>query len=111
MLLIAAGSAHACVNIEGVTQEGTYEMVSGQSHVDLLRSRMQSEPASKLATLFGGPEDHYELELKLVTRPEEQEVDAVRDILDQQSRAHIYPLSFMGIFSLNWRAVMRSRTR
>ncbi len=81
ILLVAAGTAHACVNIEGVTQEGTYEMVSGQSPVDLLRSRMKSKPASKLATLFGGPEDHYELELKLVTRPEEQEVDAVRDIL------------------------------
>lgn len=81
ILLIAAGTAHACVNIEGVTKEGHYEMALGQSHVDLLRSRMKSEPASKLATLLGGPKDHYELELRLVTRPEEREVDAVRDIL------------------------------
>ncbi len=64
ILLIAAGTAHACINIEGVTKEGNYQMVAGQSPVDLLRSHMQSKPASKL-----------------VTRPEAQEVDAVRDIL------------------------------
>lgn len=92
LLLLVASTADACTNITGVTLDGDYRMASGESHVDLLRARMLAKPSSKLTTLEGGKQDHYELEIDFVANPEAAELDAVRDILTGNYAAAIEKL-------------------
>ena len=55
--LLISQTTFACINIEGVTLEGTYKRVGGGFHVDYLRARMAADPSSKLMALNGGPKE------------------------------------------------------
>lgn len=82
LILLTSNTAHACINIEGVTIDGEYRMVPGESHVDMLRARMNEQPSSNLARLEGRAQpDRYGLGVRMVERPGAGEIDAVRDIL------------------------------
>jgi len=93
LALFISQASFACMNIEGVTLEGTYGMSSGESHIDFLRARMAADPSSKLMALKGGPKERTNLETKLVKDPEDGEVPAIKDILTGNYTGAIEKLS------------------
>lgn len=81
LALLISQTTFACVNLRGATLEGTYEMSFGESHVDILRTRMASDPSSKLKFFDDGPEYYYEFEVKFPEDPDDEERAAIEDLL------------------------------
>lgn len=69
LILLTSNTAHACINIEGVTIDGKYRQVEAISQEDghpVLQETLHTQPSSRLAALTSAADD--------------EQVDAVRDI-------------------------------
>jgi len=94
-LLLATQTSHACINIKGVTSDGDYRMVSGDSYVETLKLRMAADPSSKLHATPGYPYEHYALALDWTDAEDEGEAEAVRLILTGEYAGAIAKLEAM----------------
>lgn len=80
-LLLAASTADACINIEGVTIDGKYREVlsiGGEGETPILQESLRAQPESRLATLTNARDD--------------EQTDAVRDIYSGNYAAAIKKL-------------------